>query len=40
MKNYMLRNINDVRAREKYLESGMGRRYLKNRLKFIFDKDF
>lgn len=30
----------DVRAREKYLKSGMGRRYLKNRLKFFFAKDF
>ena len=29
-------NINDARAREKYLKSGMGRRYLKNRLKFFF----
>lgn len=27
---------NDARAREKYLKSGMGRRYLKNRLKFFF----
>jgi len=26
----------DARAREKYLKSGMGRRYLKNRLKFFF----
>jgi len=33
-------NKNDARAREKYLKSGMGRRYLKNRLKFFFDKDF
>jgi len=30
----------DARAREKYLKSGMGRRYLKNRLKFFFAKDF
>ena len=29
-------NISDARAREKYLKSGMGRRYLKNRLKFFF----
>lgn len=26
----------DARAREKYLKSGMGRRYLKNRMKFFF----
>jgi len=26
----------DARARERYLKSGMGRRYLKNRLKFFF----
>lgn len=30
------RNKADTRAREKYLKSGMGRRYLKNRLKFFF----
>ena len=30
----------DARAREKYLKSGMGRRYLKNRLKFSFAYDF
>jgi len=29
-------NIEDARAREKYLKSGMGRRYLKNRMKFFF----
>ena len=29
-------NSKDARAREKYLKSGMGRRYLKNRLKFFF----
>ena len=29
-------NIKDARAREKYLKSGMGRKYLKNRLKFFF----
>lgn len=33
-------NQKDARAREKYLKSGMGRRYLKNRLKFFFDYDF
>ena len=26
----------DTRAREKYLKSGMGKRYFKNRLKFFF----
>ncbi|MBU3965013.1 GIY-YIG nuclease family protein [Patescibacteria group bacterium] len=30
----------DARAREKYLKSGMGKRYLKNRLKFFFAKGF
>lgn len=30
----------DARAREKYLKSGMGRRYLKNRLKFFFAPGF
>lgn len=30
----------DARAREKYLKSGMGRRYLRNRLKFFFAKGF
>ena len=30
----------DARARERYLKSGMGRRYLKNRLKFFFVQDF
>ena len=29
-------NQHDARAREKYLKSGMGHRYLKNRLKFFF----
>jgi putative endonuclease len=29
-------NQQDARAREKYLKSGMGRRYFKNRLKFFF----
>lgn len=33
-------NKDDARAREKYLKSGMGRRYLKNRLKFFFVKGF
>lgn len=26
----------DARAREKYLKSGMGKKYIKNRLKFFF----
>ena len=30
----------DARAREKYLKSGMGRRYLKNRLRFFFSEGF
>lgn len=30
----------DARAREKYLKSGMGHRFLKNRLKFFFAYDF
>jgi putative endonuclease len=30
-------NKEDAIAREKYLKSGMGRRYLKNRLKFQLD---
>ncbi len=29
----------DSRAREKYLKSGMGRKYLKNRMKFFFSQD-
>ena len=33
-------NKKDARAREKYLKSGMGRRYLKNRLKFFFAQGF
>ena len=33
-------HISDARAREKYLKSGMGRRYLKNRLKFFFAQGF
>ncbi|MFH0712334.1 MAG: GIY-YIG nuclease family protein [Candidatus Jorgensenbacteria bacterium] len=36
----MSKNQKDARAREKYLKSGMGRRYLKNRLKFFFAHDF
>ena len=32
-------NEQDARAREKYLKSGMGKRYLKNRLKRCFPKD-
>ncbi|MBK8511689.1 MAG: GIY-YIG nuclease family protein [Saprospiraceae bacterium] len=30
------RSIEDAIAREKYLKSGMGRRYLKNRMKHYF----
>jgi putative endonuclease len=33
-------NKEDAHAREKYLKSGMGRKYLKNRLKFFFAKNF
>ena len=33
-------NQKDARARERYLKSGMGRKYLKNRLKFFFAKGF
>jgi putative endonuclease len=33
-------NQQDTRARERYLKSGMGRKYLKNRLKFFFAKGF
>lgn len=33
-------NKKDAFAREKYLKSGMGKRYLKNRLKFFFAKGF
>ena len=29
-------NERDAKAREKYLKSGMGKRFLKNRLKFFF----
>jgi predicted GIY-YIG superfamily endonuclease len=31
---------NDARAREKYLKSGMGKRYLRNRLKSFLNKGF
>lgn len=31
-------NEEDARAREKYLKSGMGKRYLKNRLKMYLTK--
>ena len=34
------RNKEDARVREKYLKSGMGKRYIKNRLKFFFVEDF
>lgn len=30
------RNKEDARAREKYLKSGMGKRYIKNRLRCFF----
>ncbi len=33
-------NKKDAIAREKYLKSGMGKRYLKNRLKFFFAQGF
>ena len=33
-------NQQDTRARERYLKSGIGRKYLKNRLKFFFAKGF
>ena len=33
-------NKQDGYAREKYLKSGMGRRYLKNRMKFFFFSRF
>lgn len=29
-------SIDDARARERYLKSGMGKRYIKNRLKAYF----
>ena len=29
-------NNKDAKAREKYLKSGMGKKYVKNRLKFFF----
>jgi putative endonuclease len=31
------KNQSDAIAREKYLKSGMGKKYLKNRLKFYFE---
>jgi len=33
-------NREDARARELYLKSGAGKRYIKNRLKFFFAKGF
>lgn len=33
-------NKEDARTREKYLKSGMGKRYINNRLKFFFCEDF
>ena len=33
-------NKADAKAREKYLKSGMGKKYLKNRLKFFFAQGF
>jgi len=33
-------NKYDARAREKYLKSGMGKRYLRNRLKLFFAQGF
>ena len=32
------RNITDARSREKYLKSGMGKRYLKNRMKCFLSR--
>ena len=32
-------NEHDAKAREIYLKSGMGKRYLKNRLKFYFNEN-
>lgn len=31
-------NENDAKARERYLKSGMGKRYLRNRLQWFFDQ--
>ncbi len=31
-------NENDSKARERYLKSGMGKRYLRNRLQLFFDQ--
>jgi len=33
-------NREDAQSRERYLKSGMGKRYLGNRLKFFFTKGF
>jgi len=33
-------NRDDTQTREKYLKSGMGRKYLKNRLKLFFAQGF
>lgn len=33
-------NKKDARAREKYLKSGVGKRYIRNRLKFFFAEGF
>lgn len=33
-------NKHDMRAREKYLKSGMGKRFVRNRLKFFFAEGF
>ncbi|OGB75390.1 hypothetical protein A2810_03015 [candidate division Kazan bacterium RIFCSPHIGHO2_01_FULL_49_10] len=33
-------NRDDARARERYLKSGMGKRYINNRLKLFFAKGF
>ena len=32
-------NENDAKARETYLKSGMGKRFIKNRLKYYFNSD-
>ena len=32
-------NEDDCKARESYLKSGMGKRYIKNRLKFYLNKE-
>lgn len=33
-------NQEDALAREKYLKSGMGKKYIRNRLKFFFARNF